>query len=203
MKVRSYSDVLRHDGVGLTDLNLRPLDPQICERRSSVSAGDWFSQVKMFREHQRTVANTPVFKLVGVPIDVRRRNPRSNVSQRPRDRMQHQTRGCRRYTSSRTVHSAEQWARAAAHRAARRRSARGNDRAGMERPPQLHNKYKRGFAVPPGIDWRRKTTPWSMPARFTWIAAESAATPTIVPILYILGSSHWKNARIPRCWALS
>ena len=70
-------------------------------------------------------------------------------------------------------------------------------------PPQLHNKYKRGFAVPPGIGCRRKTTPWSMPARFTWIAAESAATPTIVPILYILGSSHWKNARIPRCWALS
>ena len=45
-------------------------------------------------------------------------------------------------------------------------------------PPQLHNKYKRGFA--PGIGCRRKTTPWSMPARFTWIAAESAATPTIV-----------------------
>ena len=40
----------------------------------------------MFREHQRTVANTPVLKLVGVPIGVRRRNPRSNVSQRPRDR---------------------------------------------------------------------------------------------------------------------
>ena len=33
-------------------------------------------------------------------------------------------------------------ARAAAHRAARRRSARGNDRAGMERPPQLHNKLQ-------------------------------------------------------------
>jgi hypothetical protein len=74
-------------------------------------------------------------------------------------------------------------ARAAAHRAARRRSARGNGRAGMEPPPQLHNKYKRGFAVPPGINRRRKTTPWPMPARFTWIAAESAATPTIVPIL--------------------
>ena len=67
-------------------MNLRPLDPQICERGSSVSAGDWFLQVKMFREHQRTVANTPVLKLVGVPIGVRRRNPRSNVSQRPRDR---------------------------------------------------------------------------------------------------------------------
>ena len=31
-------------------------------------------------------SNTPVLKLVGVPIGVRRRNPRSNVSQRPRDR---------------------------------------------------------------------------------------------------------------------
>ena len=32
-----------------------------------------------------TVPNTPDLDLVGVPIGVRRRNPRSNVSQRPRD----------------------------------------------------------------------------------------------------------------------
>ena len=43
----------------------------------------------------------------------------------------HQTRGCRRYTSSRTVHSAEHWRApplTAPHDAV---SARGNDRAGM------------------------------------------------------------------------
>jgi hypothetical protein len=37
-----------------------------------------------------------------------------------------------------------------------------------------------------------------MPARFTWIAAESAATPTIVPILLHIGISPLEECPHPK-----